>query len=89
MDICLVFSSFKLYQIFHYTRCITTKRVTSLRTQIASLRLNEISSFRRNDAALASRWQYCVDLIGPRFEPQTSRSRDKRVTARPFRAEGF
>ena len=34
------------------------------------------SSFRRYVAAVS-------DLTGPRFEPQTSRSRDERVTARP------
>ena len=34
-------------------------------------------------AAMASRWQYCVRLVRSRFEPQTSCSRDARVTARP------
>ena len=31
---------------------------------------------------MASRWQPVSDLTGPQFEPQTSRSRDERVTAR-------
>ena len=41
------------------------------------------SFFRRNVAVLASRWQSMFHLTGPRLEPQTSRSRDERVSARP------
>ena len=40
------------------------------------------SSFRRIVAAVASRWQHCVWFDRLRFEPQTSRSRDERVTSR-------
>ena len=32
--------------------------------------------------AAAGRWKHCVDWTGPRFEPQTSRSRDERGIAR-------
>ena len=38
------------------------------------------SSFRGNVAAVANCWQHCVRFDRPRFEPQTSRSRDERVT---------
>ena len=41
------------------------------------------SSIRRNGATVVSRWQHCVRLTGPKFEPQTFRSRDERVPARP------
>ena len=50
----------------------------------ASLRLGNTASFEK----MSQRWKAVgnaafVDLTGPTFEPQTSRSRDKRVTARP------
>ena len=68
------------HQIFHYTRCITPKRLTSWRG----------SSSRHCASPLVEtllRWRAVgntvSDLTGPRFEPQTSRSRNKRVTARP------
>ena len=56
------------YQIFHYTRGITPKRVTSLRG--AHLRV------------IAPVGNTVFDLTSPRFEPRTFRSRDERVTAR-------
>ena len=70
-------------QIFHYTRCNTPKRVTSLRGP--SLRhcawATQLHAKKRcsGGESLA----HCVQFDLPRFEPQTSRSRDKHVTARP------
>ena len=49
----------------------------------ASLCPGNTASFKANVAAVASRWQHCVRFDGPRLEPQTSRSTDERVTARP------
>ena len=70
------------YQIFHYTRCNTPKRVTSWRgpfprhcaraTQLLSKKC------RSGGEPLAT-----LCLIRPALDPQTSRSRDERVTARP------
>ena len=75
-------------QIFHYTRCNTPKRVTSWRgpsprhcaraTQLLS------KKWRRGGEPLAT---LCFDLNGPRFEPQTSRFTDERVTARPMNSK--
>ena len=49
----------------------------------ASLRLGNTAPFEE----MSQRWRAVgntvSDLTGPRFEPQTSRSRDERVTARP------
>ena len=49
----------------------------------ASLRPGNTAPFEE----MSQRWRAVgntvSDLTGPRFEPQTSRSRDKRVTARP------
>ena len=49
----------------------------------ASLRPGNTAPFKE----MSQRWRAVgntvSDLTGPRFEPQTSRSRDKRVTARP------
>ena len=49
----------------------------------ASLRPGNTASFEK----VSQRWQAVgntvSDLTGPRFKPQTSRSRDKRVAARP------
>ena len=71
-------------RIFHYTRSITPMRVTSLRRPIsASLRPGNTAPFWQ----MAQRWRAVgnteSNLNGPRFEPQTSRSRDECVTARP------
>ena len=33
---------------------------------------------------MASGWQHCVLLAGPRFESQTSSSRNERVTTQPM-----
>ena len=74
----------KSLSLFHYTRCNTPERVTSWRgpsprhcaraTQLLSKKC------RNGGEPLAT----VSDLTGPRFEPQTSRSRDERVTARPI-----
>ena len=51
---------------------------------VASLRPGKTPPFE----AISQRWQTVgiavSNLNGPRFEPQTSRSRDERVTARPI-----
>ena len=62
------------------------KRVTSLRgPNLRSLRLGNTASFEE----MLQRWRAVgntvFDLTGPRFEFQTSRSRDERVTVRPTR----
>ena len=53
----------------------------------ASLRLGNIARFEE----MSQRWRAVgntvFDLTGPRYEPQTSRSRDERVTARPMGVE--
>ena len=41
------------------------------------------SSFRRNVVAVASLWQHCVRFDRAKLKPQTSHSRDERVTVRP------
>ena len=57
----------------HYTRRITPKRVTSSGAHVRGLAPG-LAQLRRNVAAVASRWQYCADLTGPGFEPQTFRT---------------
>ena len=49
-------------QIFHYTRCITLKRVTSLRGPYPRHCAWQHSFFRRNVAEVASRWPHCVQF---------------------------
>ena len=56
-------------------------RVGGNRRVIASA---QHSSFPRNVAAEASRWQHCSIMNGPNFKSQTSRSGNERVTARPM-----
>ena len=65
----------KSNQIFHYTRNITRKRVTSLRDPsrfIASV--GNTAPFEE----MSQQWQAVgntvFDMTGPRFEPRTSRS---------------
>ena len=43
----------------------------------------QYSFFRRNVAAVANVNNTVSNLTGPKFEPQTSYARNKRVTARP------
>ena len=69
-------------QIFHCTRCVMPKRVTSWRGHLDVFAPEQPSFSRRNVSAVASRWQLSVRLTGPRFEPQTFRSRDERATVR-------
>ena len=53
-------------QIFHYTRCITPKRVTSWRGPSPHhCACGQYSFFRRMIAAVASRWQHCVRFSRP------------------------
>ena len=65
--------------MFHYTRCNTPKRVTSWRgPSPRHLRPGNTAPFEE----MSQRWRAVgntvSDLTGPRFEPQTSRSRDER-----------
>ena len=70
-------TSVKPNQTFNCSRCITPKRVVSLRGPSSShCACGQHSSFRRNIETVS-------DMTGARFEPQTSRSRDEPVTARP------
>ena len=73
------------YQIFYYTRCITSMRITSLRDPSLRHCARAKQLLSKNVAAVASRWYRMVlnvfDLTGPRFEQQTFRFRDERVTA--------
>ena len=72
----------KSNQIFHYTRCNTPKRVTSWRgpSPPHCARATQLLSMSQRWRAVGNT---VSDLTGPRFKPQTSRSRDERVTARP------
>ena len=65
-------------QIFHYTRGIRPKRVTSLRAHLRVIAPGQPSIFRGKVTEVVS--HNVSDLTGPRFEPQTSRSRDERAT---------
>ena len=49
----------------------------------ASLRTGNTASFEEMSQRRRTVGNTVFDLTGPRFEPQTSRSRDERVTARP------
>ena len=73
-------------RVFHYTRGSTPKCATSLITVVPipmSLRPGNIVSFEDKSQRWRAVGNTVSDLTGPRFEPQTSRSRDQRVTARP------
>ena len=73
---------FKSNQIFHYTRCKYAEACNELAGPIsASLRQGNTAPFEK-----MSQWWRAVgntvsDLTAPRFEPQTFRSRDERITA--------
>ena len=73
----------QINQIFHYTRCITPKRVTNLRGPSLRhcARATQLLSKKclNGGEPLAA----VSDLTGLTFEPQISRSRYKCVTARP------
>ena len=64
-----------------YTRCRLPKRVKSVRGLSPWNCSRQHSSFQRNIAAAVG--HTLSHLTGPRFEPQTSRSRDERATVRP------
>ena len=64
-------------KFFFYARCITPKRVRCLWGPYAHHCARATQLLLKNVGNTVS------VLTGPRFEPQTSRSRDKRVTARP------
>ena len=51
-----------------YTRCNTPKRVTSLRGPSPRHCARATSFFRRNVAAVASRWQHCVRFDRPEIK---------------------
>ena len=73
------------HQIFHYTRCITQKRVTSWESQ---LRVFAVSGNTALFEEVLQQWRAVgnteSDLTVRRFEPQSSRSRNDRSTARLF-----
>ena len=51
--------------MFRCTRCITPKRETSWRAHIRVIALRQLSFFRRDVAAVASRWQFGVRFDRP------------------------
>ena len=55
----------KSNQVFYYTRCITPKRVTSLRGPFPRHCARATQLLRRNVAAVASYWQHCVRFDRP------------------------
>ena len=68
-------------QIFQYTHCITPKHVNEFAGPIsASLHIGNPAPFEE----MLPRWQSVCnavsDLNGPKFEPQTFRSRNVRIT---------
>ena len=75
-----------LNHIFHYTRCITLKLATSLRSPSPRhCACGNTAPFEE----MSQRWRAVgstvSNLTGPRSESQTSRCRDERVAARPTR----
>ena len=67
----------QINQILQYTRCNTPKRVTSWRGP------SPRHCARATQLLSKKGVQFVSNLTDPRFEPQTFRSRDERVTARP------
>ena len=75
-----------LSQIFHYSYYITPKRVTSWReTSLRYCACGQHSSFQKMSQQQRAVGNTASELTGVRVVPQTSLSRDKRVTARPTR----
>ena len=70
--------NFLLYSLYYAEECNKLAGLVS-----ASLRAGSTGLFEE----ISQRWQAIgsnvLDLTDPRFEPQTSRSRDERVIARP------
>ena len=74
----------KVNQIFHYTRSVTPKRVTSLRSPFCIIALaGNAAPFEEMTQLRQAVRNSVSDLTGRRFEPHTSRSRDVRVIAQP------
>ena len=73
-----LFSFLLLYSLYYAEECKNFAGAIS-----ASLRSSNTTSFKE----MLQRWRAVgntvSDLTGPRFEPQTSRLRNERVTARP------
>ena len=57
--------SINQYLIFHYTRCITPKRVMSFWAHLRVIAPGKHISFRRNVAVATSRWQHCIRFDQP------------------------
>ena len=71
-------------QIFHYTRGVTPKRVMSFAWPIsASLYPGNRDCFKEMLQRRRAFGDAVSNLIGPRFEPQTSHSRNERVIPPP------
>ena len=71
-------------------RCNTPRRVTSLAGPIsASLCPGNAAPFKEMLQQWRAVGKTLFNLTGPRFEPQTTRSRDERVTARPAGPRGL
>ena len=70
---------------FHYTCCISPKRETSVQAHLCVIAPSAAQLITKKSSSggepLAT--LNVLDLMGPRFEPEASRSRDERVTARP------
>ena len=83
---CVLYRNFSWVlsnQICHCTCCITPKRVTSWRgPSPRQFNFRQHGLIGINVAAVASRWQHCVQLQ-LRGQPQTSSSVDERVTVQP------
>ena len=62
---------------------LAVKRVSSLRAHLRVIAAGNTAPFEE----MLQRWQAVgntvFDLTGPGFQPQSSRSRDERVTTRP------
>ena len=69
-----------------YSLCYTEACNKFARAHICIIAPGKHMCFRRNTAAVVSRWQRrntVFDLTGPIFKPETACSRDERVTAPP------
>ena len=71
-------SNLSLYSLYYSEECNEFARPIS-----ASLRPGNTAPFQEMSRLWRAVGNTVSDLTGPRFEPQTSHSRDERVTARP------
>ena len=76
--------SYQIYQIFDYARCITPKRVTSLRAHFHVIAPGQHSFFEELSQQRQAVGIAVFDMTGPRIELKTSRSKEVRVTSRPI-----